>query len=210
MACRRANDAAPVAGQRSSDGLACSTSVARRCQHQRKPAWLGVRASPRRHQGLVQPDLERTSRGVAPREHPGRHALDDQDRSRIMSRSAASSLVASAPMRARNVRTTSDSQLERARRAASLNRGPSRSKAVISRCQWACASVRCSSCALPSAARCCAGRSAASQAGRSRRGIRDPGRSGIAVASPQKPGAAHLTRVRAPAGMSRHPSPPTS
>jgi hypothetical protein len=48
-----------------------------------------------------------------------------------------------------------------------------RSQTVISRCRRASASLRCSSRALPSPARRCAGRSAASQAGRSKRGVRD-------------------------------------
>jgi hypothetical protein len=68
-----------------------------------------------------------------------------------------------------------DSRLAIARHRLAGSLASSRSQAVISRCQRGLAGVHCSSCALLSAACRCAGRSAASQAGRSRRGIRDPG-----------------------------------
>jgi hypothetical protein len=52
-------------------------------------------------------------------------------------------------------------------------RASSRSQTAISRCRRASASLRCSTRALSSPARCCAGRSAASQEGP--RGVRDAG-----------------------------------
>jgi hypothetical protein len=80
-----------------------------------------------------------------------------------------------APVRACNTQTTPDSRLGIARRRLAQSLPRSRSEAVISRRQRASAGVGCSSRALLSAACRCAGRSAASQAGRSRRGIRDRG-----------------------------------
>jgi hypothetical protein len=79
-----------------------------------------------------------------------------------------------APIRRRNTQTAPDSQLATARGALLTQwLASSRSQTVISRCRQASASLRCSSRALPSPARRRAGRSAASQAGRSKRGVRD-------------------------------------
>ena len=94
-----------------------------------------------------------------------------------------------APIRRRNTQTAPDSQLATARRAAAHSvvgqlAKPDRDQSLPP----GIGEPGCSSRALPSPARRCAGRSAASQAGRSKRGVQaaedgDPGdRWGIAVA----------------------------